>query len=55
MTGTSNARIRTMDMPMLDEAFVVGGGFVLNLSIRNFAELLREELQVNIDDPRWEV
>ena len=32
MTGTSNARIRTMDMPILDEVFVMGDGFVLNFS-----------------------
>ena len=55
MTGTSNARIRTMDMPILDEVFVMGDGFVLNLSNRTFADFFREELQVDIDHPRWEV
>ena len=30
MTETSNARIRTMDLPILDEVFVKGDGFVLN-------------------------
>ena len=54
MTGTSNARIRTMDMPILDEVFVMGGGFVLNFSNRTFADFFREELQVDIDHPRWE-
>ena len=54
MTGTSNARIRIMDMPILDEAFVMGDGFVLNFSNRTFADLVREELQVDLDDPRWE-
>ena len=44
-----------MDMPILDEAFVMWGGFVLDFSNRTFAELFREELQVNIGDPRWEV
>ena len=44
-----------MGMPILDQAFVMWGGFVLNFSNRTFAELFREELQVNIDDPRWEV
>ena len=54
MTGTSNARIRTMDMPILDQVFVMGDSFVLNFSNRTFADLFREELQVDIVDPRWE-
>ena len=54
MTGTSNAKIRTMDMPILDEVFVMGDGFVLDFSNRTFADFFREELQVDIDDPRWE-
>ena len=33
----------------------MGDGFVLNFSNRTFAELFREELQVNIDDRRWEI
>ena len=43
-----------MDMPILDEVFVMGDGFVLNFSNRTFADFFREELQVDIDDPRWE-
>ena len=54
MIGTSNAKIRTMDMPILDEVFVMGDGFVLNFSNRTFADFFREELQVDIDHPRWE-
>ena len=54
MTGTSNARIRTMDMPILEEVFVMGDGFVFNFSNRTFADFFREELQVDIDHPRWE-
>ena len=55
MTGTSNTRIRTMDMPILDEVFVMGDGFVLNFSNRTFAEFFREELEVDIDHPCWAV
>ena len=55
MTGTSKTRIRTMNMPILNEEFVLGGGFVLNFSNRTFGELFREEFQVDIDDPRWQV
>ena len=43
-----------MDMPILDEVFVMGDVFVLNFSNRTFAEFFREELQVDIDHPRWE-
>ena len=43
-----------MDMPILDEVFVMGDGFVLNFSNRTFADFFREELQVDIDHPRWE-
>ena len=38
MTGASNAAIRTMDKPIFDEVFVMGGGFVLNFSNRTFAD-----------------
>ena len=55
MSGTSTAKIRTMDMPVLDEVFSMEGGYVLNFSNRNFAEFFREELRVDIDDPRWAV
>ena len=54
MNGSSNTRIRTMDMPILDEVFVMGQGLVLNFSNQTFADFFREELQVDIDHPRWE-
>ena len=54
MSEISNASIRTMDVPILDEVFVMGNGFVLNFSNRTFAELFREKLQVDIDNSRWE-
>ena len=44
-----------MDMPILDRVFGMEGGFVLDFSNRTFAEFFREELDVDIDDPRWEV
>ena len=43
-----------MDMPILDEVFIMGSGFVLNFSDQTFADFFREELQVDIDHPRWE-
>ena len=55
MSGTLTAKIRTMDMPVLDKVFAMEGGWVLNFSNRTFAEFFREELRVDIDDPRWTV
>ena len=46
-------KIRTLDMPVLDKVFGMEGGYVLDFSNRTFADFFREELQVNIDDPRW--
>ena len=53
MSRTSTNKIRTMDMPVLDKVFGMEGGYVLDFSNRTFADFFREELQVNIDDPRW--
>ena len=55
MSGTSNAKIRTMDMPVLDKMFGMEDGYVLDFSNLTFAEFFREELRVDIDDPRWAV
>ena len=55
MNKASTAKIRTMDVPVLDKVFGMEGGFVLDFSNRTFAEFFREELRVDIDDPRWAV
>lgn len=55
MTRRANAKIRAMDMPVLDRVFDMEGGYVLDFSNRTFAEFFREELRVNIDHPRWAV
>lgn len=44
-----------MDMPVLDEVLVMGSGWVLNFTNRTFADFFLEELQVDIDHPRWAV
>ena len=54
MAAASNARIRSMDIPIIDKVFGMEGGYVLDFSNRTFAEFFREELAVDIDDPRWE-
>lgn len=55
MSGTSNAKIRALDIPILDKVFAMEGGYVLDFSNRTFAEFFREELRVDIYHPRWAV
>lgn len=55
MGRKSNSKVRSMDMPILDKVFIMEDGFVLNFSNRTFAEFFHEELQVDIDNPRWAV
>jgi hypothetical protein len=45
--------IRAIDMLFLDDLFQMGGGYVLKFSDRTFAQFFDEELQINIDDPRY--
>ena len=45
MTGTSNAWVSTMDMPILDEVFVIRDGFVRHFPNRTIDDTIREELQ----------
>ena len=42
-------------MMLLDDLFEMGGGYVLNFSNRTFAEFFAEELNVDIDDPKYEI
>ena len=55
MSATSNAKIRTVDMPVLDKVFGMEDGYVLDFSNRTFAEFFREELRVDIYHRRWAV
>ncbi len=55
MSRKSNAKIRTLDMPVLDKVFAMEDGYVLNFSNRTFAKFFREELRVDIYHPRWAV
>lgn len=51
---TVNGKIRAVDMRFLDALFAMGGGYVLDFSNRTFAEFFEDELDVNIDDPRYD-
>ena len=45
------ANIRTIDMPILDDLFDMGSGYVLDFSDRTMAHFFAEELNVDIDAP----
>ena len=55
MAASSRSTVRSLDMPILDRVFGMEGGYVLDFSNRTFAAFFREELDVDIDDPCWEV
>jgi hypothetical protein len=45
--------IRSIDMLLLDDIFEMNSGYVLNFSDRTFSQFFREELAVNIYDPKF--
>jgi hypothetical protein len=47
--------IRTIDMRLIDDLFRMDGGYVLDFTDRTFAAFFREEIAVNIDEPRYSV
>ncbi|MGO9268191.1 MAG: restriction endonuclease [Methylocella sp.] len=47
------ANIRSLDMLFLDDLLDMSGGYVLRFSDRTFAEFFSQELNVNIDDPKY--
>ncbi len=55
MSAMPSAKIRAVDMRVLDKVFDMEGGHVLDFSLRTYAGFFCEELRVDIDDPRWAV
>lgn len=49
----SGKTIRQLDMPVLDEVFEMGGGYVLDFSNATFHTFFATEIGVNIDDHRF--
>lgn len=49
------ANFKPLQMQLLDDVLQMGGGYVLNFSDRTFAEFFREELGIDIDDPKYSV
>ncbi len=46
-------KFKASEMRFIDDIFESGGGWVLDFSNRTFAEFFEDELDTNIDDPRW--
>jgi hypothetical protein len=51
--AVSKPTIRSTDMRVLDDLFEMHSGFVLDFSDRTFSQFFAEELDINIDDPRY--
>jgi hypothetical protein len=47
------ANLRSIDMLLVDDLFEMHGGYVLRFSDRTFAAFFEEELDINIDDPKY--
>jgi hypothetical protein len=47
------AAIRALDMKLIDDLFEMGGGYVLDFNDRTFSAFFKNELRINIDDPRF--
>lgn len=47
--------IRSVDMRLIDDLFGMGGGYVLDFNDRTFAEFFRDDLNINIDDPKYQI
>jgi len=45
--------LRSIDMLLVDDLFDMHGGYVLNFSDRTFAQFFSEELNLDIDAPKW--
>jgi hypothetical protein len=45
--------IRSIDMILIDDMFEMGGGFVPEFSDRTSANFFAEELNVDIDEPKY--
>src|SRR5450755_2884415 len=42
-------------MQLLEDVLQMGGGWVLQFTDRTFSEFFREELEIDIDDPKYSV
>jgi len=47
------ARLDTTDKQILEKLFLMGDGLVLNFTDRTFHEFFWDDLQINIDDPKF--
>lgn len=49
------ANFKPLQMQLLEDVLQMGSGYVLSFSNLTFAEFFREELGINIDDPKYSV
>ena len=49
------ANFKPLQMQLLDDVLQMGGGWVLGFSNRTFAEFFREEIGIDIDNPKYSV
>lgn len=49
------ANVRQIDFLLLDDIFEMGQGYVLNFSDRTMSQFFGEELNIDIDDPRYKL
>lgn len=52
---TTDKKLKSLDIRLIDDLFDMGGGYVLDFSNRTFSEFFHDELGVNIDDPKYDV
>ena len=48
-------KIKSIEMRLIDDLFEMGGGYVLDFSNKTFSEFFEDELEINIDDPKYDV
>ena len=49
------ANFKPLQMQLLEDVLQMGGGYVLKFSDRTFSEFFREEVGIDIDDPKYSV
>ena len=55
MAPREMGKVHGSDISLIDRAFAMEGGYVLNSSNQSFGEFSWEEFDLNVDDPRWQL
>lgn len=54
MSNEHEIKIKAIEMRIIDDLFGMGDGYVLGFSNKTFAEFFEDELDIDIDSPRYE-